>query len=129
MLCPHITLNLCYWDSQSPTAVLKKKMFWKLLENLQVKAYHGVFFSKVVSLFTLLKSLLKKQVFSHWFSEIFQSSWFLEPLRRLPLMFERFEVGLSRLRTFLPNQHFPRLCSKKYHNLFLWCLKLKINEF
>ena len=39
------------------------------------------------------------------------------------------QVGLSRFRKLLPNWNFPQPCSKKYHNLFAWCLKLKINEF
>ena len=26
-------------------------------------------------------------------------------------------------------QKFPQPCSKKYHHLFVWCLKLKMNEF
>ena len=33
-----------------------------------------------------------------------------------------FKVGLSP--TF-----FPQPCSKKYHHLFVWCLKLKVHEF
>ena len=40
-----------------------------------------------------------------------------------------FKVGLPRLRKFLSNQNFPQPCSKKYHHLFVWSLKLKINEF
>ena len=40
---------------------------------------------------------------------------------------EIFKVGLSRLRKFLPNS--PALFKKKYHCLFVSCLKLKINEF
>ena len=40
-----------------------------------------------------------------------------------------FIVGLSCLRKFLPNQKFPQPCSKKKNLLFVWCLKLKINEF
>ena len=41
----------------------------------------------------------------------------------------KFKVGLSCLRKFLPNENFPQPRSKKYHHLFVWCLKLRINEF
>ena len=39
------------------------------------------------------------------------------------------KVGLSRFRKFFPNWNFPQPCSKKYHHLFVSCLKLKIIEF
>ena len=39
------------------------------------------------------------------------------------------KVGLSRLRKFSLIENFPRPFSKKYHHLFVWCLKRKINEF
>ena len=39
------------------------------------------------------------------------------------------KVVLLRLRKFLPNENFPQPCLKKYHHFFVWCLKLKINEF
>ena len=39
------------------------------------------------------------------------------------------KVGLSRLRKLLPNQNFSQPCSRKYYNLFVWWLKLTINEF
>ena len=42
---------------------------------------------------------------------------------------EKSEVGLSRLRRFLSNELFFQSCSKIYHHLFVWCLKLKTNEF
>ena len=38
------------------------------------------------------------------------------------------KVGLSRLRECLPNWSFRQPCLKKYHHLFVWCLKLKINK-
>ena len=41
----------------------------------------------------------------------------------------KLKAGLSRLRKYLPNQNFRQPCSKKYHYLFGWCLKLKTNEF
>ena len=48
--------------------------------------------------------------------------WYLKPKAKL-------KVGLLRFKKFLPNWNFPQPCSKKYHHLFIWCLKLKINKF
>ena len=30
---------------------------------------------------------------------------------------------------FCQIKNFPHPCLKKYHHLFVWCLKMKINEF
>ena len=41
----------------------------------------------------------------------------------------KLKVKLSRLKTFLPNRNFHHPFSKKCHHLFVWYLKLKVDEF
>ena len=45
------------------------------------------------------------------------------------ILLQNVTVNFSRLGKFLPNSNYPQPCSKKYHHSFVWCLKLKINEF
>ena len=105
MICKHVLKLL---DSQ-----VDSKM-WNLVSKMQ--------FLRIWPLEKSVFELIANLKFS--FSEIGPGNAHI-PLKPIFL----FKVGLSLLRKFLPNWNFPQPSLKKYHHLFFWCLKLKINEF
>ena len=80
----------------------------------------------------LMKSFITSQ-FNNcpivWMCHCISANYKVNNTHERALRIVYIKVGLSRLRKFLPNQIFPQPCSKKYHHLFVWCLKLKINVF
>ena len=82
-----------------------------------------------LNLIFCLAYIYTKTIFKQPLSIHLLTHWWLEGMRMWSKMnhrFRYFKVVLSRSTKVLA---IPQSCSKKYHHLFVWCLKLKINNF